>query len=195
MWDCSEIASTALFIQTFVLLSIDCCTRNDSKTKFVVYLTVMFSQISWRKYCKPQKLPGWPLCDTSLKNWFCRVCSRDANFHSIKLGVIWDRIEITAVRETLRCSSQLSLVTIRKWIILWYHIFDRTGFLIFLSDLVLSVRDVSQVSWKYDSNTHDYYCRHCPHPKLFGSWFCLCHQVAYNGLYSVLLIRKSSLQH
>ena len=45
-----------------------------------------------------------------------RVCSMDANFHSIKLGVIWDGMETTTVRETLRCSNQLSLVTIRRWI-------------------------------------------------------------------------------
>jgi hypothetical protein len=137
----------------------NCCTRNYSKTKFVVYLTVMISQIYWRNYCKLQKPPGWPLCDTMLKNWFPRVCSRDANFHSIKLGVIWEGMEETTVRETSRCSSQLSLVTIRRWIILWHHRFDRTGFLMFLSDLGLRVHDVSHLSWKCDStcNTHNDY--------------------------------------
>jgi len=173
----------------------NCCKRNDSKTKFVVYLTVKFSQIYWRKYCKSQKPPGWPLCDTRLKSWFPRVCSRDANFHYKKLGVIWDGMEITTVRETLWRSSQLSLVTIRRWIILWHHGFDRTCFLIFLSDLGLRVYDVSHLSWKCDSNTHNYYCRHCAQPKHFRSWFCFCHQAAYNRLSSVLPIRKSSLKH
>lgn len=111
------------------ILPIDCscCTRNDSKTKFVVYLTVTISQIYWRKYRKSQKPPWWPVYDTRLKNRFPRVCIRDANSHAMKLGVIWDGMEITTITETLRCSSQLSFVTIRRWIILWHHRFHRTA--------------------------------------------------------------------
>lgn len=155
------------------------------KRNLIVYLTVMISQIYCRNYCKPQKPPGWPLCDMRLKNCFPRIWSRDANFHSKKLGAIGGK------HGTERCNSQLSFVTIRSWIILWHHRFDRTGFLIFLSDRRLRVHYVSYLSWKCDSNTHNYYCRHCPHPKPFRSWFCFCHQVAYNRLYSVRSIRKS----
>jgi hypothetical protein len=91
----------------------------------------------------------------------------------------------------LRCSSQLSLVTFRRWVILWYHSFDVTAFLVFLSDRGLRVHDGAHLSWVCDSNTYNYYCTHCPDPKRFGRWFFFCHHVAYNRVYSVRPIRKS----
>ena len=66
------------FSPIYRLLPTDCnsCTRNNSKTTFVVYLTVTISQIYWRNCCKSQKKkkpPGWPLIETRFKYWFPRA--------------------------------------------------------------------------------------------------------------------------